>query len=250
VLQIFEDILPKRETRWLNKTLRKLRRAANDARDLDVLGERLTAIANQKEGSELGKIVEQVAARRRLAQKPLVRSYEVAKRKRFVKRARAVKQRIRWRHDRAEPNFGDAARARLALPVEEFFTAATADLSDPTALHQMRIAGKRLRYAMELLAGAFDDTFRGELYPVFAEVQEELGIINDHATAILLFSQWMARAEKKGQAKLATELGELIANEEQQLGATSQAFLASWTADRSANLKARFDKILGGSAPA
>jgi CHAD domain-containing protein len=48
----------------------------------------------------------------------------------------------------------------------------------------MRICGKRVRYAMELLAGALDHSFRRELYPTFAEVQEKLGTINDHATAI------------------------------------------------------------------
>ena len=63
-----------------------------------------------------------------------------------------------------------------------------ADLSDVANLHQMRISGKRVRYAMELLAGAFDDSFRTELYPIYAEVQELLGTINDHATAITMLT--------------------------------------------------------------
>lgn len=249
-VRIFGDMLPRRRARWLKKTLRALRHAAGDARDLDVLGDRLASIAQQKKNSKLGKTVAQIGTRRCKAQKPLVNSYKHAKRQGFTKRSRALKKRIRWRSNKPEPIFADAARERLAPPVEEFFTAAAADLTIPTALHEMRIAGKRLRYAMELLAGAFDDAFRTELYPIFAEVQDELGIVNDHATAITMFGQWLERAKKNGnQTKLAAELEELIASEEQQLVATGQKFRAWWTAERAAELKARFDTVLSVSPP-
>ena len=135
--------------------------------------------------------------------------------------------------------------------VEEFFAAAAADLSNAAALHKMRIAGKRLRYAMELLAGAFDDAFRAELYPIYTEVQDQLGIINDHVTAIAMFSQWLARAKNNGnQTKLINELAELIVNEEKQLDATSQSFREWWTAERAAELKARFDAVSTSNAAA
>ncbi len=245
-LDIFEDLLPKRRARWLNKTLRGLRRAAGDARDLDVLGERLTAIAKEKEESELDKIVARIALRRRQAQKPLVKSYQKAKRARFLKRVRGLEKRIRWRNKSPEPVFGNAARATLEPLVNDFFVAGAADLSDVTNLHQLRISGKRVRYAMELLAGAFNDHFRAELYPIFAEVQELLGTINDHATAITMFTEWLERAD--GETHLADEMRELIAGEEAQLDATRRSFLDWWTAERAADLRVRFDAILGATA--
>ena len=243
VLQIFDDLLPKQRSRWINKTLRRLRRAAGDARDLDVLGERLAAIAQAKEKSELDKIVTKIAKRRRKAQKPLVESYKAAKRAGFVKRSRGLEKRVRWRKKQSEPVFAEAARLRLGPLVDDFFTAAEADLSDMTNLHQMRIAGKRVRYAMELLAGAFDESFRTDLYPVFGEAQELLGTINDHATAIAVFTEWLERAD--GETDLAGEIKELIANEETQFQATRESFLEWWTPERTADLRSCFDRVLG-----
>ena len=70
----------------------------------------------------------------------------------------------------------------------------------------MRISGKQVRYTMELLAGAFDESFRRELYVIFAEVQEMLGTINDHASAVTMFHEWRERADNNGsQAALHTD---------------------------------------------
>ncbi len=244
-LQIFDDLLPARRAKWLSKTLRGLRRAAGDARDLDVLGERLAKIAKEKEKSELDKIVADIVKRRGKAQKPLVKCYKKAKREGFLKRSRRLEERVRWRHKQPEPVFADAARSRLRPLVDDFFAVGAADLSDVANLHQMRISGKRVRYAMELLAGAFDGNFRTELYPIFGEVQELLGTINDHATAIATLTEWLERTD--GRTKLADEMKELIANEKAQLEATRASFLDWWTTERAADLTARFDKVLGDS---
>lgn len=95
----------------------------------------------------------------------------------------------------------------LAPLVDTFLETAKADLSDVESLHRMRLAGKRVRYAMELLAGAFDDSFRGELFVAFEEIQERLGTINDHVTAIKIFRGWLERAEDDGsQGELAERI--------------------------------------------
>lgn len=99
---------------------------------------------------------------------------------------------------------------------------------------------------MELLAGAFEDPFRGEPYEVFEEVQEKVGTVNDHATAIATLKEWYERA-KDEQAR--EELAKLIAEEEEQLDAKHQAFLRWWTPDRTANLKQRFASVLQTPVP-
>ncbi len=240
-LQIFADLVPKREARRMNKRLRELRQAAGNARDLDVLGKRLGQIAEQKEGSHLGPIVEQIAARRRKAQKPLANTYKKAKRKRFKGRSRALLRAVQWQRQEREATLAEAAQATLAPLVDEFFTASRADLSGIEVLHQMRISGKQVRYAMELLAGAFDESFRRNLYATVEEVQEKLGTINDHATAITMFNGWFERADYNGSR---AELGELIAQEEKQLNAKCQEFRDSWTAERSTELGQHFATVL------
>jgi CHAD domain-containing protein len=62
--------------------------------------------------------------------------------------------------------------------------AALADLRDYAQLHQVRIAGKRLRYAMEVFADCFDPEFRETLYPRIEQMQEILGRANDSHVAI------------------------------------------------------------------
>jgi CHAD domain-containing protein len=245
-LQIFADLLPRREMRRMKQTLRGLRRAAGDARDLDVLVNRLTQIAARKKGSKLGTVIARIERRRQKAQKPLIDRYEKAKKKGFKERTRNLVKSIGSEEEQADPTFAAAARTTLAPLVADFFVAAEADLSDTRALHQMRIAGKRVRYAMELLAGAFDERFREELYPIFEEVQEKLGKINDHATAITMFIEWFERA---GRQNCRAELAELAAFEEKALEETCEQFRGWWTAERAAALKRRFDGALEAPPP-
>ena len=60
---------------------------------------------------------------------------------------------------------------------------ASDDLNDYENLHQVRIIGKRLRYAMEVFAGCFAPPFREKLYPALEEMQTILGHANDSYVA-------------------------------------------------------------------
>src|SRR5439155_23781116 len=88
--------------------------------------------------------------------------------------------------------FGELARARLTPVVAEFFADAPAAGADDAALHRFRIRGKRLRYAIELFAGAFPPVVRDELYPHVAALQERLGRVNDLATAQAVLGKCLA----------------------------------------------------------
>ena len=198
-------------------------------------------IANQEQETHLRGVLAEIAAYRQAAQKPLVRGYVKAKRQGFKRQSRALLEKLRWRGSEPEPVFADFAGTTFRPLVDSFFEAASADLSDVQALHQMRIHGKQVRYAMELLAAAFSDSFRTELYPIFGDVQEKLGTINDHATAITLYRQWAERAHDRASQ---AELGELIVDEKMRLDAERHEFLNWWTADRAAELARRFDAAL------
>ena len=239
-LELFAELLPQRRVRWISKRLRELRRAAGDARDLDVLGGRLSETLAQAPRDSLNAVVKQIGDLRFEAQRPLKTAYKKAKRKKFPKRSRQLANAATWASEH-EPTFAQAAPELLVPRVEEFFTAAQADLSDISALHQMRISGKRVRYAMELLAGAFDDSFRNDLYPTFGDIQDELGAINDHAVAIAMIGEWQAAADDK---EIVAELNELIANEAQHLRVESVAFRVHWSDRRESDLRRRFAPFL------
>ena len=244
-LLLFPDLLPPDELRWVGRRLREFRRAAGRARDLDVLAERLKHAALERKDCQLDDVVQQILARRRKAQKPLKATYRKAKRSGFEKRSRDLAREARWRSDESEPTFADAACARLGPYVDAFFAAAV-DLSTIPSLHQMRIAGKRVRYAMELLSGAFSATVRRQLQADFTEVQDRLGAINDLANAIGTFMRLHQQTENKRHR---AELIKLVHAEQARLIVMRDEFHAWWDAERSGRLAAQFAVLLGRDAP-
>ncbi len=200
-LQIFEALLPPRRARKMNKQLKRIRRAASDARNPDVH----SRAPGYRKTIPLGKSVKQlvcgelIAELRRRAQPPIDELYaHLVEKHRFVRRQRALVSRVRIRSSE-EPTeshtFLATGRHDLGLLVDQFFLSAAADLNQPAALHAMRICGKRVRYAMEIFAGAFGPSLRQELYPLVVEIQEKLGGINDHVTAAELYAEWLDQTE-------------------------------------------------------
>jgi CHAD domain-containing protein len=74
------------------------------------------------------------------------------------------------------------ARPLLSNLVQTLHAKASGDLKEYPQLHQVRIAGKRLRYAMEVFAPCFGLAFRQTLYPMVEKMQEILGDANDRYT--------------------------------------------------------------------
>ena len=156
-------------------------------------------------------------------------------------------ERIRWRGaEPLPPQFKGWAVPRLRLAVDAFFAAGTTDLTAPEALHRFRICGKKLRYAMELLGGAFPETLRTEIYPLATALQEKLGEFNDFATAAARLKPWL---EQSAGTEDVAYLRMMLADAQQQLEQTRTAFFAWWTSERQQHLRARFDSLLAGDCP-
>jgi CHAD domain-containing protein len=244
-LRIFEPLLPRRRGRKMRKQLRRIRRAAGDARNLDVLAARLQKDYPAWNSGHSAKLAQFIAGLRRDAQPPIEKLYtHLSEQQRFVRRARALVARVRVRPvEGQEPprTFLAAARQALGSLVDQFF-ASTADLGAAPALHTMRICGKRVRYGMEIFVGAFEPALRQEIYPLVVEIQEKLGGINDHVTAADLFAGWLERADDPALSEI---LRPLVDQEHQAVEQRRQEFLAWWTAGRSAELRRRFDQQLG-----
>ena len=239
-IEIYAPLLPPRKARSMRKRLRALRKAANDARDLDVLAERLKRLKKTNR-TAVTRVLREVAKRRKAAQKPLARAHKEARANDFRRKSRKLADGVKWRSSANEPTFGEFARATFEPLAHSFFEAARADLSDVKALHRVRIRGKAVRYAMELLAGGFEEPFRRDLYPVFGEVQERLGLINDHATAIALYQRWIARGDAP---PVQAELSGLIERERESLDRERRLFGLWWTAQRAASLAEQFDAAI------
>ena len=234
-MDVFRDTLPKRRRKWFERNLRQIRRAACKARDLDVLAQRL---AKQfPSGYEI--VLDEIDRHRLAAQEPIVCYYERIARKRFMERADDLVERVRWRGSGSPPQQTKAARRVLRPLVQNFFKRCEADLRDMTSLHRLRIEGKRLRYALELLAGAFDKSLRKDVYPEIARVQLRLGRINDRHVAQGYYQRW---ASATADTSLEHALADLAATEKAEMLTDADAFRHWFDSERTKKLHKAFQK--------
>jgi CHAD domain-containing protein len=232
-LKLFADLVPGRPRAWVNKRLKRLRRAAGEARDSDVLIRRL-ARRPPDPGTEAWLAA--VRARRAAAQGPIVALHDrLRHRHRFERHTEKLLRHVRPGH--GEERFEDWARRNLRPLVEQFFAALPEENASAAAWHRFRIRGKKLRYAMELLAGAFPPGFRDELYPVVSEVQDRLGALNDLETA---------QAHLRDEA---AELTELAAEQRAQIGRLREEFRDWFSPQRQVELRAGFEEYLAAPVP-
>jgi CHAD domain-containing protein len=243
-LRLYADWLPQDTMRWLKKRLRKIRRAAGEARDLDVLAERL----HRELGHRALLLLDEISRRRAAAQPAIVAVAErCARQDRFQCKVHRLLGGIAPREKCARKaegslTFHDWARQSLTDATDQFFEAMPAaahaadpgDGSDTAALHQFRIRGKALRYAVELLAPAFGPELRGEYYPVIEQVQERLGRINDHVVGAARLRDWCHSVTNPDSEDL---LEALMQQEQVRLAETIAEFHQWWTPERAESLR-------------
>ena len=242
-LRSYRPFLPPRRAKWFDKQLKRIRQAAGTIRDADVMLTRLSGQMEDRPDPAWKALLKKLRLERREAQAPLVELQHKLARKDFPHRAARLVKRVRLRETELgnEPTFGEVARDVLQHLAAEFLSAGESELADIAALHQFRIRGKRLLYALELFAAAFDARLRTDVYPLVEQVQEQLGHINDHATAIDRFRGWLDAWQ---DPVVSGPLTELIAGEERALATSREQFFAWWTPDRLDDLRRRFEDLL------
>lgn len=254
-VETFGDLLPKRRVKWIAKRLRHIRRAAGAARDLDVFSVRLAGLLAQDKQADGPALLRRIRRERRRAQVPICEVYHELRRDKFDRRCEKLVRRVRRRDAPSPPSinslgaaqtFAVSARQRLTPVVDAVFALADVAERPISAWHQLRIETKRLRYAMELLAGAFDAGFRQEVYPQVEALQEQLGRINDHASAAMRLAAWQ---EEVSSLELATWLSRQRAHEEAACQERQRQFVRDWPAARLAELKATLERHLAIPSP-
>jgi CHAD domain-containing protein len=185
-LRIFRVCLPSRLYKAARDRLRNLRRAAGEARDQDVL--LLALEARQAEVSTAEQpgvdFLIAYALGQRVAAQDRLLAVGLAEEAGLCHFLDQVVDSIRLPDAvSAESPLIDLARPLLTERLQRLHRAASGDLTDYGQLHQVRIAGKRLRYAMEVFADCFAPVFRENFYPQVEQMQEILGRANDSHVA-------------------------------------------------------------------
>jgi CHAD domain-containing protein len=185
-LRIFQNCMPDKVYKASRRRLRRLRRSAGATRDWDVflmdLRQRLKR-NNSKDRPGLDFLLGYALGQRTSAVSELLLTVEnqVLEFELFLTDVVAS---VRVAADNGHvPTLLGLGRVVLAQRRQELEVTASGDLTDYPHLHRVRIAGKRLRYAMEVFADCFPPAFREVLYPLVEEMQEILGRANDSHVA-------------------------------------------------------------------
>ena len=232
-LVVFADLLPRRRAKRLRSTIRQVRRAAGRIRDVDVLSQRLIA-SDCTWSARLKKERERDVAKLIAVRRQLGGRLKRKMKKLITKLAVSTHERL----------FGHFARATLQPIAAAFFDSSPTESSDEAALHRFRIASKELRYAMELLAGAFPRAFRDELYPMLGVMQEKLGQINDLAT---FRDKLDRRIKRSGDPAELSDLRRLLVQAGEGLVLARTEFEDQWSEETRRDFRTRFVRFLGDS---
>jgi CHAD domain-containing protein len=252
-LKIFASCLSEKEHRRVRKRLRRLRRAAGAARDWDVFLASLAEWRPQRKAAEqpgLDCLLGYAVAQRLAAQEQLTTSGpdQAAAFERFLAETVAAVQAPSA--NSVGRTLLDLARPLLADALRDLDAAAARDLVDYAHLHQVRIAGKRLRYAMEVFGECFAPPFREELYPAVEEMQEVLGRANDSHVAFRRLAELRDRLRKTTPAewkRLRAGIEGLLRYHQRRLPQERQRFLKWWQRWQDAGSEAAFAALLKSS---
>lgn len=191
-LEIFSRCLPPKDYKIARKTLKRIRRAAGEARDWDVFLMGLPAGEGSSARLQSGKdVVTGYAVSRRAAAQELLAEASPNYPFDFERFQADTVAALHKPHGHSEPHaLVDLAQPMLSGLLQELHQAASGDLGNYDHLHQVRIIGKRLRYAMEVFVECFAAEFRERLYPQVEQMQEILGEANDSHVASLRLTEF------------------------------------------------------------
>lgn len=211
----FQPLLDKHDAKFHRDEFKSLAEAAGKTRDWDVLRALLSADQPMKDSFKT--LIERVDQHRSDALSFSNRAIANAGVERIVQHAMAAADR--------------QIRAQTVLPPLDEFAARRADRADwmlekrvkrvvsnrhadYAALHEVRIAGKRLRYSLEFFAPVLDDHYLVVIEQL-THVQEHLGHLNDLVTSETLLREYAFQLGEPHALKKAVKYLE----EQQQLQA-------------------------------
>jgi CHAD domain-containing protein len=174
-LAAFAPLLANKRRRWFEKQLKKLRRAAGEARDVDICRLRFA-----RHKTELPKGVEAALTKQRRRAQEKIERLE----KQFDAKAWKKKQQDLLSATTDAQPLADFALQALQPMLTAFIKAVKSPDRSARQLHALRIAGKQLRYALELLGPVIRKRACKVLLTQLERLQDILGDINDYATIV------------------------------------------------------------------
>lgn len=198
-LDALSYLLPDRRRRRLRRILKRIRRAAGEARDGDVFLQRIAGggLAGRLSSKEQRRLVRFLKRRRATAQKSLQRIYKRFKPRRLKRKFDKLLNRTRWRGPGDEPPATRELPRLRAEAVRGYLENVSSEINSPEELHRLRIQGKELRYALELFRNGGEAEAVKAVLTELKDGQDRLGKINDCFAAEERLRSWKDCAGKQ-----------------------------------------------------
>lgn len=242
-LDAFDELLPPRRHDWFRRRLRRIRRVAGEARDLDVLVAALGpdggAAVTRPGPQARARLVAMLARRRQQSRQPIRELRERLVAADWAGRLDRLIDRVSTR-GRTEP-FARYAVRRFKPLMRRFFVRADRRLEDDRELHRLRIEGKKLRYTLEIFAPVFAPAMRAQCEQSLQRLQATLGTFTDHAAAADRFRRW---SKADGLRSVRDTLASLRRRESDRADEARHAFTKWWKPARRRALRRTFTRSL------
>lgn len=225
-LRLFKAWLLRGRQQWMRRVLKNIRLDAGTVRDLDLLEQQWRpshgSLAVQVSHEAAAWMHKRIQAERAQARHRLFHWTKKSASNRFRKRSQQLVRRARPQNKGSVHDRTPQALAKLVARLKDSLPTISTSLANS---HRTRIHARRLRYALELLHQVLPaDT--ATIVASLVQIQEQLGQINDDATAI-------RHLKASLEACNAPTLAPLLQSVLEQSEAAATARLARWTTDMS-----------------
>jgi len=239
-LDAFEGLAPAGDSRWFRRRLRRVRRAAGAARDLDVLANRIDQDAGSEPASTARRRLKAMLARQRpAAREPVVDVREHLVAADWTGRMERLLARLaRCRDQEAFRSYG---RRRLKGLIRRFFEHVRPRIRDAEEIHRLRIEGKRLRYALEIFSPVLPSRGRVKCQKALETLQDNLGTFTDHVAAAERLRRWSEHRAAAADRGILTSIRKTESGEAER---ARRVFLKWWTRSRRRDLERCFRRTL------
>jgi len=237
-LGVFEPIVGMKQHRKSMKMLKAIRKAAGDARACDVHileFARRHHTSDAREQRSLEELIAYLTRRRAKAQARIRAASNDYPAKRIERRENKLIGSIRSDGPLSDQTL-DALAADFVPSLIDSLHEHGRELIEIEQLHELRIAGKQVRYALAVLAPCYECT--ADAAKQFQQLQDALGNINDIHETVLMLRRYRAQVKKDKHTGVAARglskanrvkaLKKLRKSYEQDLSRECEQFIAKW----------------------
>jgi CHAD domain-containing protein len=183
-LDLFDGFLPEDRTDSLKKQLKEIRQKAGAVRNLDVLMPLLAESKNVLSKKARKWLIERAELSRTKAWKSLKHQCQKVLKDDFQKHGRALKRHFGWQKSSDAPSVQEFSLREINRHANKFFLRLERAQVDSKMMHPARIAGRKLRYTLELLEEALAESLVEATCDRLTKVQDTLGRANDKEFAV------------------------------------------------------------------